>query len=120
MKNNSDSHQSASRKFDEFATIKPQPKRGKAAYSLAAETVLLSVTSRPVAVLVGFGVGVLLLALALYAFMVAARWADVARDGAQVGYNIVGFFLTVAGVGALAATYNHNFRLPGRNTPAHH
>ncbi len=120
MKNDSDSHRSASRKLDEFTTIKPPPPRGKRAYSLAAESVLLSVTSRPVAILAGFGAGLTLLALALYAFSVATRWANVARDGAQVGYAIVGIFLTVAGIGALAATWNHNFRLPKQQASGHH
>jgi hypothetical protein len=120
MKNDSSSHRAVSQKFDEFQEIKPTPPAGKRAYSHGAESALLMVTSRPVAVVVGFGVSLLVLALAAYAFSAAVSWARVDRSGARVGYTIVGFFLTVAGVGGLLATYNHNFRLPKQGAPAHH
>ena len=120
MKNNSTTHQEISRKFDDYEETHPsRPPEGRA-YSAGAETALLMVTSKPVAVLVGFGVGLSLLILAGIAFYSAAQWAAFARDGAQVGYNLVGVFLTIAGVGALLATYNHNFRLPNQGAPAHH
>ncbi len=54
MKNDSSSHRAVSQKFDEFQEIKPTPPPGKRAYSQGAETALLMVTSRPVAVIVGF------------------------------------------------------------------
>lgn len=60
---------------------------------------------------VGIGIGVVLLLLAGLAFASAAKWADYARDGAAVGYSVVGFFLLVAGIGGIAATWNHNFRV---------
>lgn len=120
MKNDSSSHRAVSQKFDEFQEIRPTPPPGKRAYSHGAETALLMVTSRPVAVIVGFGVSLLVLALAAYAFSAAVAWAGVNRAGARVGYTIVGFFLTLAGTGGLLATWNHNFRLPKQQAPAHH
>jgi len=67
---------------------------------------------------VGVGLGVMLLALMALAFTNAGRWAAIDRDGAAVGYSLVGFFLTIAGLGAIVATWNHLFRAAGRS--AHH
>lgn len=67
---------------------------------------------------IGAGAGLTLLALALLSFSNAAKWSDVARDGAATGYTLVGFFLTVAGLGAIFATWNHLFRAAGQ--PSHH
>jgi hypothetical protein len=72
---------------------------------------------------IGVGTGVVLLALAGYAFYSAAWWADAGREPAAIGYATVGVFLIVAGVGAIAATLNHMFRVldPNRRAaPAHH
>lgn len=120
MKNDSSTHRDVSRKFDEFQEARPAAPVGKRAYSHGAETALLMVTSRPVALLLGFGVALVLLALAVYAFSAAAAWAGINRNGALVGYTIVGLFLIVAGVGGLLATWNHNFRIPKQPPPAHH
>jgi len=68
---------------------------------------------------IGFGIGVVLLGLAAYAFSAASYWGSFGRDGAQVGYSLVGFFLLVAGIGGIAAVYNHNFRVLV-NPPEHH
>ncbi len=72
-------------------------------------------------VLMGIGavVGLILLALAGLSFANAGEWADAGRDGASFGYTLVGFFLTIAGLGALLATWNHNFRVVG-GAPPHH
>lgn len=74
--------------------------------------------SRMVLMGIGLVVGLVLLGLAALAFVTAAAWNGYARDGAFVGYMLVGFFLTIAGVGCIAATWNHNFRVVNR--PAHH
>lgn len=74
--------------------------------------------SRMVMMGIGGVLGLGLLVLAGLSFANAASWADVGRDGAQVGYAVVGVFLTIAGLGAILATWNHNFRVAGR--PAHH
>ncbi len=70
--------------------------------------------SRMVFAAIGVGIGVVLLALSGYAFYTASYWAGFERDGAQVGYTLVGFFLLVAGAGGIAATLNHNFRVLAR------
>lgn len=60
---------------------------------------------------IGFGIGALLLLLAVVAFYTAGQWAGYAREGAFVGYTVVGIFLLIAGVGGILATWNHNFRV---------
>lgn len=60
---------------------------------------------------IGVGIGALLLLLAILAFVNAAKWGDFARGGAFVGYTVVGLFLTIAGIGGIAATLNHNLRV---------
>lgn len=67
---------------------------------------------------IGGGIGLVLLALAVLSFMNAAEWSEIARDGAAVGYTLVGVFLTIAGLGSIFATWNHHFGAGGR--PAGH
>lgn len=69
---------------------------------------------------VGFGMGALLLVLAATAATAAASWARVDRSGAAVAYSVATFFLLLAGLGALAATYNHVFRIIPGPAPDHH
>ena len=75
---------------------------------------------RTVFAAIGMGIGALLLLLAVYAFVTASNWAGLDRDGAAVGYTLVGFFLTLAGVGGILSTYNHNFRVLTRVGGDHH
>jgi hypothetical protein len=85
--------------------------------------ITLPVPSDDVLRLVGTAVGVVtglgLLALALVAFGAARNWGAVDRDGAAVAYGLTAFFLTVAGLGAIVATLNHNFRV-AVSEPEHH
>lgn len=74
--------------------------------------------SKMVLLAIGVGLGLTLLALAAFSFTNAGQWGGIARDGAAVGYSLVGFFLTIAGLGAVFATWNHLFRAAGRS--AHH
>jgi hypothetical protein len=67
--------------------------------------------SRMVQAAIGVGIGVVLLALGVIAFVTAVRWGDLGREGALVGYLLVGIFLFIAGLGGIAATLNHNFRV---------
>lgn len=60
---------------------------------------------------IGFGIGAVLLLLAGITLATAASWAGYARDGAAVGYTVAGLFLLVAGIGGIAATWNHNYRV---------
>lgn len=75
--------------------------------------------SRIIFAAIGIGIGVILLALAGYAFYTASTWAEIDRGGASVGYTLVGLFLVIAGLGGILATWNHNFRVLTR-PPAHH
>lgn len=69
---------------------------------------------------VGVGVGLLLLLLAALSFWTAWRWADAGREPASIGYIVIGAFLVVAGVGAIAAVLNHNFRVLSPDRPSSH
>lgn len=60
---------------------------------------------------VGVLIGLLLLALAALSFHSAYVWAELERTGAATGYTVVGIFLTIAGLGGIVATLNHNFRV---------
>lgn len=75
---------------------------------------------RTVFAAIGIGIGAILLLLAIFAFVTAARWGSLGQDGAAVGYALVGFFLTLAGIGGILATYNHNFRVLTRSNAGHH
>ena len=75
--------------------------------------------SRMIPAAIGIGLGVLLLALAGLSFYTAGSWAEFGRDGAQTGYALAGVFLTIAGLGGIVATWNHNFRVLTRR-PSHH
>jgi hypothetical protein len=69
---------------------------------------------------IGFGIGGLLLLLAVWAFVVAAKWFGLEREGAGVGYTLVGLFLVLSGAGGILATWNHNFRvLAGTGARSH-
>ncbi|CAN5846871.1 hypothetical protein BH23GEM3_BH23GEM3_17230 [soil metagenome] len=70
---------------------------------------------------IGVGIGLLLLLLSGFAFWAASSWAALGREPAAIGYVLVGVFLIVAGVGGIAATLHHNFRVLDPNrAPAHH
>jgi hypothetical protein len=71
---------------------------------------------RAAGVVIGAIIGVILLALAAYAFYTAAWWSGYNRDAGVVGYTVIGIFLTVAGLGGLIAIWNHQTRVldPGR------
>lgn len=69
---------------------------------------------------IGFGIGALLLLLAVWAFVVAAKWAGLEREGAANGYTLVGVFLVISGVGGILATWNHNFRVLARGSSRSH
>jgi hypothetical protein len=75
--------------------------------------------SRMVMMGIGAALGLALLGLAGLSFATAAAWDDYARDGAFLGYMLVGIFLTIAGLGAILATWYHNFRVVG-GPAAHH
>jgi hypothetical protein len=102
-------------RYAAHAEAHPRP-RGRTALKVP---VLSDAAERMVGMAAGFGVGALLLVLALTAAVAARSWAEVDRSGAVVGYSITAFFLTLAGVGALAATWNHVFRVIPGEAPHH-
>ncbi len=67
---------------------------------------------------IGAVIGIILLALAVMATMTAIQWGQIDRDGAAIGWGVVAFFLAVAGIGSIAGSANHAFRVMGR--PAEH
>jgi hypothetical protein len=72
--------------------------------------------SRTIFAVIGFGLGAILLLLAGYSFYTSSVYASFGRDGGQTGYALAGFFLLIAGIGGIAATWNHNFRVLTRRT----
>ena len=75
--------------------------------------------SKTVFAAIGIGIGIVLLALSAFAFYTAYEWAEFDRDGAAVGYTLVGVFLLIAGAGGIIATWNHNFRVLNRPHSTH-
>jgi hypothetical protein len=124
MKRDENTYESVGDKFDEFAEIKsarPEPEpRGLPPQRPYAPPQQDSDIGRTIFAAIGIGIGIILLILAIVAFVTAARWSDLDRSGAAVGYTLVGFFLTIAGVGGIIATYNHNFRVLVRPPGPHH
>lgn len=103
-----------SQQYDDWAEIqagRPAPTAAYPAGPYVPEPEPNSEMSKLVFAAIGMGIGAALLALSAYTFYIAAQWGDYARDGAQVGYNVVAFFLLIAGIGGIAATWNHNFRV---------
>lgn len=82
--------------------------------------VMSDAVEKTVGMALGFGAGAVLLLLAAVAATAAASWARIDRSGAAVAYGITTFFLVLAGIGALAATYNHVFRIIPSDPPEHH
>lgn len=76
-------------------------------------------TARVVFTAVGLGIGVLMLVLAVVAFLTSRAWAEFDREGAMVGYALPVLFLTVSGLGCILATLNHQFRV-ARGGGSHH
>lgn len=123
MSRDEQTYAQVSRKFDDWTEAEARrPKRDRLRRTDPAPLTdprENSDMSRIVFAAIGIGIGVVLLGLAAYAFIAAAYWADFGRDGAQVGYTLVGVFLLIAGFGGIAATWNHNFRVLTR-PPQHH
>lgn len=123
MKRDAGTYDRIRRTYDEFVEIqkeKPVLQRvlpPQKPYS--PEPASDSDMSKTVFAAIGVGIGVVLLALAGYALYVATQWGNDGLTGAATGYGLVAFFLTIAGLGGIAATLNHNFG-PGSRRPASH
>jgi hypothetical protein len=102
-------------RYRQWADANPRP-RGPSAIGIpdvSEGTVRLAATG------VGIVTGIFLLVLAVTAFVAAQSWGTIDRGGAVVAYFLTGAFLTVAGIGCIWATLNHNFRVLA-GPPAHH
>jgi hypothetical protein len=104
-------------RFDSYDEANPRP-RSRSALGFPDIDVPENVI-RTVALVVGVGTGLLLLALAATAYYTAATWAAIDRDGAALAYALVGVFLTVSGLAASLGTINHLFRVL-RSPGGHH
>ena len=111
------SYGSVRQRFDSWSEANPRPK-SRTALGFPDIEVPESVI-RTVALLVGVGTGLLLLALAATAYYAASTWAAIDRSGAALAYALVGLFLTVAGLAASLGTLNHLFRVL-RSPGGHH
>ncbi len=103
-------------RYQKWSEANPRP-RGPSALKVPE---MSDAAEKTVGMALGFGVGVVLLALAAFTALNAAEWGRIDRSGAKVAYSIAAFFLTLAGVGAIAATYNHVFRIIPGDPPHHH
>jgi hypothetical protein len=102
-------------RYRAWADANPRP-RGVSAIGMPEVS---DSTVRMAGTATGVLVGLLLLVLAVTAFVAARSWASIDRGGAMVAYNLTGIFLTIAGLGCIVATLNHVFGVLAR-PPAHH
>lgn len=102
-------------RYQAWSEANPKP-RGASAIRMPE---LPEKAARTLGLAVGMGLGALLLLLAVVAATASGSWSGVERGGAAVAYGLTAFFLTVAGLGAITATYNHVFRVLA-GPPAHH
>lgn len=119
---NDPTYQSARGQFDRWSDANPPQRRGSAlAWPEDGLPVpeLSEGTARVVFTGVGLGIGLLMLVLAVLSFVAMGRWAAIDRDGAATGYALPVVFLAVSGLGCIAATLNHQFRV-ARGGGAHH
>jgi hypothetical protein len=103
-------------RYERWSESNPHP-RGPSAIKVPA---MSDDAEKMVGMAAGFGAGVVLLGLAVFTFLNAGDWGELGRSGAQVAYTISAFFLVLAGLGALGATYNHVFRVIPGEAPHHH
>lgn len=124
MKKDRGTYEGITRKYDEFLEIqsrKPVLQRTSPPQQrpFSPETETGSDMGKTVFNAIGVGIGIVLLALAAFSLYVAIKWSNGGLDGAATGYFIVAFFLLLAGIGGIAATLNHNYRVLAR-PPARH
>ncbi len=118
-----DTYGDVSDRYDEWVEIeknRPAPPRVRSDKPYVHQPYESSDMGRTVFAAIGIGIGLVLLVLAVLAFLTAGRWADFGRDSAVVGWSVVGVFLLIAGFGAIISTWNHNFRVLTRTGGSHH
>jgi hypothetical protein len=122
MKRDENTYGSVTRKYDDWREAekdKPAPPRVRSNRPYVHQPYERADMGKTVFAAIGIGIGLVLLLLSLLSFLNANRWADFGRDSAVVGWSLVGFFLLVAGLGAVISTWNHNFRVLA-SEPARH
>jgi hypothetical protein len=120
MKRDENTYGGITRKFDawrEGEKGKPAPPRMRSNRPYVHQRYENSHMGKTVFAAIGIGIGLVLLVLSLLAFLNANSWSQFDRSSAVVGWSVVGFFLLVAGLGAIISTWNHNFRVLV-NTPS--
>lgn len=114
MKRDESTYREVSRKYDEWLEIekgKPAPRRVRSNKPYVHQPEESSDVGKTIFSAIGIGIGLVLLVLAGLSFASAARWAEYGRESALVGWTLTGFFLLVAGFGAIISTWHHNFRV---------
>jgi hypothetical protein len=76
--------------------------------------------ANPLALAVGFGIGVLWIAMAFWAFASSIKGFNDARSDYGLVWSVVGVLLLAAGGSALVGTWWHQFALPRRRAQHHH
>lgn len=105
-------------KYDRFSETAPRRRAGRPTYSTGSLD--MEGIVKTVGMVAGFGIGALMLLFAAISLYTSSSWAGAERPSAAIGYALAAFFLTVAGVGGIAATYNHIFRVLDPNrAPSH-
>jgi hypothetical protein len=102
-------------RYRQWAEANPRP-RGPTALGLPQPS---EGAMRLAALGAGLLIGLCLLALAVTSFVASSSWSGIGRGGAVVAYFLTGSFLTIAGVGCIWATLNHNFNVLA-GPPQHH
>jgi hypothetical protein len=105
-------------KYDSHSETAPRLRPGRPTYSTGSFDMEGMV--KTIGMAAGFGIGLLLLILAAVSAYAASGWAEMGRPSAMIGYALTAVFLVVAGLGGIAATYNHIFRVLDPNRPPSH
>lgn len=74
--------------------------------------------ARPMSLVTGLGIGIVLLVLAVTSFVAMGSWSEIGLTGGATAYAVTAFFLTLAGLGCTIGTLNHHLNVLRRD--AHH
>ena len=100
-------------RYQSFEQANPR-QRSRSAIANVRLPAMSDEAEKGVGTALGFGLGALLLLLCAVCIAASRSWGALDRSGAALAYALAAFFLLLAGVGGIAATYNHLFRvIPG-------
>ena len=124
MKRDQGTYSKISRQFDDYTEIVASrplpPPRGLPPQRPYVPVLEQNDMGKNLFAFIGLGIAGVLFILAVLSFLTAMKWSDLDRDGAAVGYTLVGVFLSIASIGGGLATWNHNYRVLSRPTASHH